>query len=105
MLKEISVIAVAITFIGVSSLQAKEVGTVNTTQQIQAVNADGDISRSDAKKIVKAYLKSNKAYKKLKVGKVVKEQDNWKVLITTNRNARVLTSFINDKTGEITIKQ
>ena len=45
----------------------------------------------DAKQIMKEYLKSKKAYKKLRVGDISK--------------IPVSTAYVNDKTGKITFKR
>ena len=104
MLKKISVIAIALTVMGVGSLQAKEANSSNDKQQMQTTSTQASVSKSDAKKIIKKYLKSKKAYKKLRVGNIKKISGTWKVKLTAN-NIPVSTAYVNDKTGEITFKR
>lgn len=105
MLKKISVIAIAVTVMGVGSLQAKEANSSNDSQQMLTASTQASISKSDAKKIIKDYLKSKKAYKKLRVGTIKKTSDTWKVKLTSSNNIPVSTVYVNDKTGKITFKR
>lgn len=104
MLKKISVIAIALTVMGVGSLQAKEANSSNDSQQVQT-STQASISKSDAKKIIKKYLKSKKAYKKLRVGQIKKVSETWKIKLTSSNNIPVSTVYVNDKTGKITFKR
>ncbi|MCF6214734.1 MAG: hypothetical protein L3J58_01015 [Emcibacter sp.] len=90
---------------GYTAVQAYEPGSTNVSQSVQAINIDKKISKSDAKTIMKDYLKSKKAYKKLSVGDIIKQRDGWKVRITNNQKLTVATTYVNSKTGEITFKR
>mgnify|MGYP006909097920 CR=1 FL=1 len=79
--------------------------TPEVTQVIKEVSADNEISKSESRKIIKEYLKSNDDLKHLKAGQSVKFQDKWRVDVTSRNNIRVLTTYVDDKTGEITLKQ
>lgn len=105
MLKEISIIAIAVTVIGVGSLQAKESGSINHNQLLQAISYEDKISKYDAEKIMKEYLKSNKAYKKFRVGNISKTNNRWKVSVTLANKIPVSTAYVDDKTGKITFKR
>ncbi|MCF6197637.1 MAG: hypothetical protein L3J50_13155, partial [Emcibacter sp.] len=67
MLKKMSVITAVIAVVGMSSVS---VSAVSMDQTAKMVSAEKKISMSDAKKIVRKYLKSKKAYRKLRVGQV-----------------------------------
>ena len=105
MLKEISIIAIAVTVIGAGSLQAKETANVNNNASFQTISYEDKISKYDAQKIMKEYLKSKKAYKKLRVGEISKVNDKWKVRVTSSNKIPVSTAYVDDKTGEITFKR
>lgn len=107
MLKKIKIIAVAslIMTSGYTAVQAYEPGSTNVYQSVQAINVEKNISKSDAKTIMKDYLKSRKGYKKLSVGDIIKQRDRWKVRITNNQKITVATTYVNSKTGEITFKR
>lgn len=108
MLKGINTKIVAITAVlmaaGITTVQAEEGNSVNENQVIKAVQHEGNISRIDAKKIMRKYLKSNKSYKKLRVGAIKKTDNTWSVKLTSNR-IPISTAYVNDKTGEITFKR
>ncbi len=97
--------AVLAGMLGISSVQAGEPVSAEVDQVIKSVNADNKVSKSEARKIIKEYLKSKDAFKKLKVGQVQKYRNNWKVDITSLNKIRVLAAYVDDKTGEITFKQ
>jgi len=91
--------------IGIAGARAGEPVSAEVNQVIKSVNADNKISKSEARKIIKEYLKSKDAFKKLKVGQVQKYRNNWKVDITSRNKIRVLAAYVDDKTGEITFKR
>jgi len=105
MLKEISVMAIALTVMGASSLQAEEANNINDNQQLMAINYEGQVSKSDARKIMKKYLKSKESYKKIRIGKIQKVNNKWKVILTSLTRIPVSKAYVNDKTGEITFKR
>jgi len=87
---------------GLNGLQARE--NNRNDQALQTISNDGKVSKSDARKIMKAYLKEKKVAKKLRVGEVRKIRNTWKVKVTSNK-ITVLTGYVDDKTGEITFKR
>ncbi len=102
MLKEISVVAIALSAISVSGLQAQEPNSGTSNQVVNAVQHVASVTKSDAKKIMKKYLKSTRPDKRLRVGKIKKIDDAWEIIITSIRKYPVSTAYVNDKTGEIT---
>ncbi|NOZ65776.1 MAG: hypothetical protein GXP00_04670 [Alphaproteobacteria bacterium] len=102
MLKKMSVITAVIAVVGMSSVP---VLAASMDQPAQTVSAEKKISMSDAKKLVRKYLKSKKAYRKLRVGQVDKKDNQWKVKINSSNGIPVLTAHVDDKTGEITFKR
>ncbi|MBL4802754.1 MAG: hypothetical protein JKY45_12755 [Emcibacter sp.] len=105
MLKEISIITIAVTVMGVGTLQARETTNINSNQQLHSIKYEDKISKYDAKKIMKEYLKSHKSYKKLRVGTVKKINDKWKISVTSSNKIPVSTAYVDDKTGKITFKR
>ena len=104
---KIKIIAIASIMMttGYTAVQAYESGSTNANQTVQAVNAEKNISKSGAKKIMKDYLKSKKAHKKIRVGDIIKQRDAWKVRLTNYQNITVATTYVNNKAGEITFKR
>jgi len=90
---------------GFTAVQAQEVTAADENQVMQTENIDKKITRSDAKNIVKEYLKSKNKHKKLRVGKIRKVRDSWKVEVVAANRIPVLTRYVNNKTGEITFKR
>ncbi len=107
MLKGTKVIAIASLMMtsGYTAVQAYEPASTTVNQSVQAINIEKNISKADAKTIMKDYLKSKKAYKKLSVGDITKQRDRWKVRITNSQKVTVATTYVNSKTGEITFKR
>lgn len=103
--KIITAAIVLLTATGVHNLQAKETENTNENQLLQTISNDNKISKSDARKIMKEFLKSKKATKKLRIGKIDKLRNTWKVRVTSSSKIPVLTAYVDDKTGEITFKR
>jgi hypothetical protein len=102
MLKKMSVLTAVLAVVGMSAVP---VSAASMDQSAQTVSAEKKISMSDAKKIVRNYLKSKKAYKKFRVGQVDKKDNQWKVKINSSNGIPVLMAHVDDKTGEITFKR
>ena len=98
-------IAAVLAISGFSAMAATAADKAGITQSAATEYDSDKISKADARRITKEFLQSRDTYKKLKVGRVIKERGRWKVMIKTRNNAEILTSYIDDKTGEITFKQ
>ncbi len=110
-LKKIEMIGVSCSLIllGTINLHANgneaKASVNNQSDKVAAVQIDKKIKKADARKMMKEYLKSKDALKRLRIGEVEKVRDKWKVDILSIQRIRVLTSYIDAKTGEITFKR
>ena len=97
---------VLLTGFNAHALGPKEKASVNAqSEKVVAVQIDKKLQKSDARKIMKDYLKSKDALKRLRIGDIEKVRDKWKVDILSVQRIRVLTSYVDAKTGEITFKR
>jgi len=93
-------IAVILSATGVITAQAD-----THNNQVAEFAEDNDISKYEAKKIVKDYLKTSEKYNKLSVGGIRKLRESWKIVLKTARGVKVSAVYVDNKTGEITFKR
>lgn len=98
-------ITVMVSVSSISTAFASEIVSDNVTQMIQSANSDDKVTRSEARKIIKAYLKSKEGHQQLRLGKITKLRDKWQIDITSLTKIKVLATYVNDKTGKITFKR
>ncbi len=66
---------------------------------VQELVVDQQITRSEARNLIKSYLKEKG--KKQRVGKVMPTAEGWKVTVTTLQKSPIRKYVVNSATGEI----
>lgn len=94
------IIATSATF----SPNALAKNSVGSPQEVASMELEKTISKDDARKIVKKYLKSKKK-RSQRAGKISQTEDHWKIQILTRENFPVKTVLIDKRTGEISFKK
>ncbi len=93
-------IAVILSVTGVLTAHA----SANNDQSNQFATNE-NVSRSDARIIIRDYLKSKEKYKNLRIGQIHKVNDKWKVTLKASNGVNISKVFVDYKTGEITFKR
>lgn len=69
------------------------------------LSQDQTLSKSDARNIVRDYLKSKKKYRGLTIGEVYKSNEKWRITLMRDNGVKVAKIYVDYKTGEITFKR
>ena len=78
------------------TVTARATGVATSTQELVV---DHQITRSEARKLIKSYLKENG--KRQRVGKVMPTAEGWKVTVTTLQKSPIRKYVVNSATGHI----